>query len=1075
MATYIQGVQGYIPQIQPFQPDLNFYKGVMDVKESQYKAGYDKISNMYGELLNSPLTRDINNERRDKFFTQISNSIQKMSGVDLSLEQNVDSAYQVFQPLIDDKNVIKDMAWTKNFGREYQRSESFRNCTDEKKCGGKWWEGGVQALKYQQMDFAAATDEQALNMTNARYTPYVNVVEKATKLAKEMGFNVQSVTWSPDGRYIVTTKNGPAMTMDLSNYFNSVFGNDPQIKDLYKTKAYLERKNYAYGNAEQHGSVEAAEQVYLQESMDKIQVQQEKLKDGAQDQADRIQNKINILEKKASTGSIDLKGDTEYANIYNQLLDEQEGINSVIDQYDNTLALIDKNTLLGADPETMRWRVDQAYAGDLLNSDLYDAANSYSMLNMEQKIEADPYAKSSFDNSLAMGRMYAKHELDMQMVQYKVAMGLVEDSYGNPKRGSGMSKQNYLSGNYGNILNQQTDPWGNNSASSYQVSQVMPGSTAEVEIYNANVKRAEDALSGTDVASTNFLQGLYNHFTGIMRSSPGTDQAKLAQNELTEIIGKENIDFAMKTGVIDKNFNIVNNVQFSEFVENNRDKLMQSAGKGLNDNKYFLFDQDNLGERGTFNSLKDNQDAYNTLKPVADRFVELNKQYVDETKNTFLSTVSKPPADNWMNKVTKFVEDWGWFTPLIIPTALNKGIKALTGNNDKYTTDIITKGIQDNITGPSQKNKEMFINQMFEADGYTFKSKDQFINDTFNNYKANTGWLKTRMDTFGNESVGSRILESTLGGGPGIIRNQIDALHVGDNEIINHLSDVYDTMKKQYITEYDSGRLGAYNQGTHQYAQGMEAMVDGADFQNPVFHDYVSIMQNYNAVANEPNVKVLKGFDWTKKNFGDAGNNKESVMLMEYLNNDMINTTFKFDDKERPIVRMINQGIAVNDPNMTAYTFQVNDSYILANMGTDKKPGALSSLVSDGKVKKDANTFTVFIPKPLANNSYIYNTENGPYQTLLNETGNVDFSMADVLDVKIRKQGTNTTTVLNWKQFDVNTGEWNTHIEERPYNEGTNLDEWLMGLKYSKESGALIQGIRDANIYNQIAYNHRKK
>ena len=95
MATYIQGVTDYIPQIQPFKPDLNFYQGVLETKQAQYQAGYDKISNMYGTLLNSELSRGDNIERRDEFFNKIQSNIQKISSLDLSRSENVNAASNI--------------------------------------------------------------------------------------------------------------------------------------------------------------------------------------------------------------------------------------------------------------------------------------------------------------------------------------------------------------------------------------------------------------------------------------------------------------------------------------------------------------------------------------------------------------------------------------------------------------------------------------------------------------------------------------------------------------------------------------------------------------------------------------------------------------------------------------------------------------------------------------------------------------------------------------------------------------------------------------------------------------------
>jgi len=118
MATYLQGVTDYIPQIQPFKPDLNFYQGVLETKQAQYKAGYDKLSSLYGTLLNSELTRSDNTERRDKFFTQIQTDIQKVSSMDLSRSENVDAARKVFQPLVDDKFILKGLSLTKPYRNE---------------------------------------------------------------------------------------------------------------------------------------------------------------------------------------------------------------------------------------------------------------------------------------------------------------------------------------------------------------------------------------------------------------------------------------------------------------------------------------------------------------------------------------------------------------------------------------------------------------------------------------------------------------------------------------------------------------------------------------------------------------------------------------------------------------------------------------------------------------------------------------------------------------------------------------------------------------------------------------------
>ena len=58
MATYLQGVTDFIPQVQPFQPDLNFYGGLMQTKQNQYDQNWNSLNKMYGQYFYADLTRD---------------------------------------------------------------------------------------------------------------------------------------------------------------------------------------------------------------------------------------------------------------------------------------------------------------------------------------------------------------------------------------------------------------------------------------------------------------------------------------------------------------------------------------------------------------------------------------------------------------------------------------------------------------------------------------------------------------------------------------------------------------------------------------------------------------------------------------------------------------------------------------------------------------------------------------------------------------------------------------------------------------------------------------------------------
>ena len=60
MATYLQGQQDYVTQIQPTKPNLQFDAQMLGNLQNKYDAGHKKVSELYGSLLNSAMTRTDN-------------------------------------------------------------------------------------------------------------------------------------------------------------------------------------------------------------------------------------------------------------------------------------------------------------------------------------------------------------------------------------------------------------------------------------------------------------------------------------------------------------------------------------------------------------------------------------------------------------------------------------------------------------------------------------------------------------------------------------------------------------------------------------------------------------------------------------------------------------------------------------------------------------------------------------------------------------------------------------------------------------------------------------------------------
>ena len=264
MATYIQGVTDRIPEITPFQPDYSFLMNSLQYKQNAYDNAFNQINSIYSSVLNSPLTRASNEERRAEFFKAAENNIKKISSTDLSLPQNVDIAAAVFKPFYEDKNMVKDMVWTKQYNNQLNNALSFRDSQD-KELKKQYWDKGVKALQYQRKAFAEASDEQALNMGAARYVPYINVHEVAQKYLKDAGFDIKKTSF--EGDWIVKYQNGTAAVTPMYQYLSSIMGNDPQIKEIYNTEAYVDYNDFIEQNTPIYGSKEEAAAVYADEIM----------------------------------------------------------------------------------------------------------------------------------------------------------------------------------------------------------------------------------------------------------------------------------------------------------------------------------------------------------------------------------------------------------------------------------------------------------------------------------------------------------------------------------------------------------------------------------------------------------------------------------------------------------------------------------------------------------------------------------------------------------------------------------------------------------------------------------------
>jgi hypothetical protein len=442
MATYLQGVTDFIPDYQPFQPDLNFYANLMQTKQNQYDTNWKSLNNLYGQLYGADLTHDLNIKKKDELLKQIDFNLKRVSGLDLSLEQNVNQALQVFKPFYEDQYLTKDMAWTKNWKNTYNAANALKNSKDDKQ-RKQWWPIGIQGLELRRQMFKDATLDETLNMSNVTYTPLVNAVERYMDLAKK--YNVGAVQTLPDksGLYLVKKKNGDLIMPTLQDMFLAEYAGSADIQEMYREKAFVERMNYAYQNKEKFGSVLESEKDYIKTKIDWLKEYANKKNSEAKDEVETVEYKKAALDKDVENGNLN----PQQAN-YGQSLEELFAVKTAIaedakklndnlnDDQSDRRETTDQNDIF-SDMELARMKVDAGYASVEAEREIMRAANDYAFANAEIEYKANPIGLENLRHShasqrLAQAASYRKTEQEQKLkddmykkaVDFNVAKGI---------------------------------------------------------------------------------------------------------------------------------------------------------------------------------------------------------------------------------------------------------------------------------------------------------------------------------------------------------------------------------------------------------------------------------------------------------------------------------------------------------------------------------------------------------------------------------------------------------------------------------------------------------------------------
>ena len=430
MATYIKGADTYLPEITPFTPDFKFLSAVLDTRTDKYDANFQATNDLYNKVVYADLSRQDTKDRRDQYAETIAPQIQQISGLDLSLQQNVDQAKSVFAPFYDDDLTVKDIVYTKQYRDEMAYANRLLDNPDQVQ-REKYWETGIRKMQYEMDDFINGSESAALSAPLPKYIEDADLNELAQQILSEMDpplkMKMDRFATDEDGNvktdFIITEQNGRLVTGAALNIIKNRLLDDPRVQRAYYADAFVKSRDFAAAgmNAGQFNTVEQGQQAWADETISRINALNEQ----------RTQETIKEVKK---LDDANVRWSNYQAN--NGVVpgsDEAEAIEEQLSIAEQTQQALDDMLNINQEARTpsksVQGSLNKAY-NLLMNYNIMDdmqkAATDFAARDQEYTIRENKFAlaEKEFKYDLALERARAANALNLEAIKQKNRLDL---------------------------------------------------------------------------------------------------------------------------------------------------------------------------------------------------------------------------------------------------------------------------------------------------------------------------------------------------------------------------------------------------------------------------------------------------------------------------------------------------------------------------------------------------------------------------------------------------------------------------------------------------------------------------
>lgn len=417
MATYLQGVTDYIPDYQPFQPDFNFYSNALQTKQNQFDTNWKHLNDIYGQYFYADVLRPSDIEKKDNLLKKIDFELKRVSGLDLSLQQNLNQATQVFRPFYEDKPLMHDMAYTKNYKNKRASANNLKNGNDDQQ--GMWWQEGIEFMDIMKDRFVNSSDEESLTMWAPEYTPRIKVNEHYFALAKELGVEADKVI--PGPQWMVRKRNGDLIYEPLVNIFKNEYSNNRGLQEMYRVQSVVNRERSINSSMQKEGVDRVTAETQYLTTQNKVV--QEYIKRMAGSASKDVRSKSNMVknaedQKAVGNGNTytnkfikDAKDSEAIAkSVWAQVFKVKETINTKPSK-----SAVTTQGNLNLSNDQLANKIDSGTAMMYAMQDIYSAAYGYSKVDELLEYEANPFAVVNARKQAKLEEIAAKEAADKRV------------------------------------------------------------------------------------------------------------------------------------------------------------------------------------------------------------------------------------------------------------------------------------------------------------------------------------------------------------------------------------------------------------------------------------------------------------------------------------------------------------------------------------------------------------------------------------------------------------------------------------------------------------------------------------